>query len=400
MRRLTLSSLSFAMLSALAAGQSAPPFYIYQPVLPTTVTNFFRNQGASPIATNLITRLVADDITPIPGFAGQDVYRVSALLVNQSTETINFRYRIRFYQANGTAAAGPTGVLSPGTLISGFSPATTSLTSQAIGYRGVNPAAGAFVVPNGTFWAGISFDNFNGATGANGAQLNALGVSLNPAITGSNTDTYFRTTNAGDFLAANPAGAQAQFTSGVQSQFAWLVSVQGQNYVGTITLGDVTAPIVPRTITLRVVAGGNTIATRSIAFGDTTTALSSVTLAEAGPFTPVVGPARLPIGATDLKLIVGGASFLDRVVPLTVPSPPSPSSASPALSFGVISLINGDVDQNGEVDLTDIDLVIADYLTAGGTTEGTITDLDANGEVDLTDIDVAIANYLQADELP
>lgn len=58
----------------------------------------------------------------------------------------------------------------------------------------------------------------------------------------------------------------------------------------------------------------------------------------------------------------------------------------------------GDVDNNGEVDLTDIDLVIADYLTPGGSIEGDITDLDNSGEVDLTDIDIAVGNYLLSDD--
>lgn len=55
----------------------------------------------------------------------------------------------------------------------------------------------------------------------------------------------------------------------------------------------------------------------------------------------------------------------------------------------------GDVDANGEVDLTDIDLIIASYLNSGN---NLVEDLDGNGEVDLTDIDIAIGNYLSGDE--
>ena len=53
--------------------------------------------------------------------------------------------------------------------------------------------------------------------------------------------------------------------------------------------------------------------------------------------------------------------------------------------------IPGDVDGSGEVDLTDIDLVIANYLTSNAQ-----FDIDLSGEVDLTDVDIAIANYLRA----
>lgn len=60
---------------------------------------------------------------------------------------------------------------------------------------------------------------------------------------------------------------------------------------------------------------------------------------------------------------------------------------------------NGDVDNSTEVDLTDIDLLIAAYLLAEGQPGfSDALDVDGSGEIDLTDIDIAIANYLQADE--
>lgn len=60
---------------------------------------------------------------------------------------------------------------------------------------------------------------------------------------------------------------------------------------------------------------------------------------------------------------------------------------------------NGDVNDSGEVDLTDIDLVVGAYLSAiGSASYDRSVDLDGSAEVDLTDIDVAIANYLEADE--
>lgn len=61
-----------------------------------------------------------------------------------------------------------------------------------------------------------------------------------------------------------------------------------------------------------------------------------------------------------------------------------------------VSLPNGDVNSDGEVDLTDIDLAIADYLTSTWQT-GRFSDVDRSGEVDLTDLDIIIGNYLNAD---
>lgn len=67
---------------------------------------------------------------------------------------------------------------------------------------------------------------------------------------------------------------------------------------------------------------------------------------------------------------------------------------SASTNVGALNLINGEATPDGEVDLTDIDTVIANYLQSGPTP--LTGDLDWTGEVDLTDIDIAIANYLQS----
>lgn len=60
-----------------------------------------------------------------------------------------------------------------------------------------------------------------------------------------------------------------------------------------------------------------------------------------------------------------------------------------------LNLFNGDVDQSGEVDLTDIDIAIGNYLTNLGPEAGNV---DYSEEVDLTDIDIIIGNYLRSGE--
>ncbi len=57
-------------------------------------------------------------------------------------------------------------------------------------------------------------------------------------------------------------------------------------------------------------------------------------------------------------------------------------------SIGAVTLINGDVDNNGEVDAADIDLIIQAFGNAGGS-----GDIDGSGEVDAADIDIALSNF-------
>lgn len=62
-------------------------------------------------------------------------------------------------------------------------------------------------------------------------------------------------------------------------------------------------------------------------------------------------------------------------------------------------LPGGDVDDSGEIDLTDIDLVISAYLTTPSDPGYVLNaDVDNSGEVDLTDVDIVISHYLQSDQ--
>jgi len=63
------------------------------------------------------------------------------------------------------------------------------------------------------------------------------------------------------------------------------------------------------------------------------------------------------------------------------------------------SLVNGDVDDSGEVDAADIDAVIAAFGASVGDPNYSISvDVDGSDEVDAADIDVVIANFGAADE--
>lgn len=167
----------------------------------SNVTSFlgqaYANGGAADQAGNAISRLVADDITPLGTFAGQSVTSFTFSVANLNTVAVSARARVRFYQDNA-------GV--PGTLITGytfnalaFNPGVALLTAN------VGPG---FNMPGTKFWAGLTFDNNTGATGASLAQINSLGVGLfNPPTRGSSVDGMWLSTAAGSNFVSNPAGA-------------------------------------------------------------------------------------------------------------------------------------------------------------------------------------------------
>ena len=89
-------------------------------------------------------------------------------------------------------------------------------------------------------------------------------------------------------------------------------------------------------------------------------------------------------------LIVNGPTQLRRVIDV--------SSVLVPTNIGDVVLLNGDATGDGEVDLSDVDAVIADYLQSSGASSGYITDLDMTGEVDLNDLDIVANNYGRGDE--
>jgi hypothetical protein len=168
--------------------------------------------GAANQAGNTITRLAADDITPAAGFSGSNISRITFSVANLNSANVSARARVRFYNGDGTGGA-------PGTVLAGFSFNPISF-APGVSLFFFNPGA-AFNIPSGTFWAGMTFDDNTGATGATAAQLNNLGQGVfNPPVIGSSADQIFVTTGAGSFLAANPAGA-TQTIPGSVANLGW-----------------------------------------------------------------------------------------------------------------------------------------------------------------------------------
>ena len=194
----------------------------------SNVTSFlgqgFVNGGSALQGTNRITRLVADDILPTGDNAGQDVLELVFSVANFNSVPVTVRARVRFWFDNagapGTYYNVPAAVgfsFNPLT----FSPGVTLVTGTL--------APALFTMPQGIaqsappFWAGITFDDFNGTTGATAAQMDLIGQGLfDPADVGFSDDVAFQTTAAGSFFTiSNPAGATFNFGGDPPANFGW-----------------------------------------------------------------------------------------------------------------------------------------------------------------------------------
>lgn len=183
----------------------------------SNVTNFlgsaFANGGATVISGNTITKLVADDLVPAGGFGGLNVAGFTFSVANFGASATTARARVRFYLPDGAGGG-------PGTYFTGFSfnpiafPVGVTLYSTTL--------AGQMTMPAGAFWAGMTFDNNTGGTGATAAQLDLLGQGIfNPPTVGSSADIMYVTTAAGSFTSNAPAGAFNDFGGNPVASFGW-----------------------------------------------------------------------------------------------------------------------------------------------------------------------------------
>lgn len=178
-------------------------------------------QGTAP-AINTITTLVADDIS-LSDSRAVNITSFEFTVSNLSTTAIKARPRVRFYLGDGANGG-------PGTLLTGFSFGGATGVGSTFPARSVitlpeftGNTSTLFTVPaNSYFWAGVTFDNNTGATGATAAQLNNLGQGLfDPPTIGNSVDAAFQTTAAGSFLGNNPAGGLFNFGGSPIASFGW-----------------------------------------------------------------------------------------------------------------------------------------------------------------------------------
>ena len=195
----------------------------------SNVTSFLgsgvANGGATLQGTNTITKLMADDIVPTGANAGYDVVQFKFSVVNFNSVPLTFRPRVRFWLADGAGGAPGTYYSVPAAVGYTFNPVTMNAGSATI-FTATIPA-GQFTMPGVPFWAGMTFDNNGGATGATAAQLNNLGQALfNPPTIGTSADQFFLTQAAGSFFPTNnPAGSLANLGGNPPANFGWEFTV-------------------------------------------------------------------------------------------------------------------------------------------------------------------------------
>ncbi len=191
------------VLSLAAVGAASQAAIMFDNIGPANSN--FAGAGVTQAASanqsgNQITRMFAQKLIMSPSAAGLAVHRVQFSVANFNTAAVSVRARIRFFQTDGASGG-------PGTFIAGFSFNPISFGAGVTVVTGTL-GAGLNVPVNSQMWAGLTFDNNTGGTGATAAQMDLMGQGLfnNPPLVGSTQDDIFRSTAAGSFLASNPAG--------------------------------------------------------------------------------------------------------------------------------------------------------------------------------------------------
>jgi hypothetical protein len=195
----------------------------------SNVSNFlgqgYANGGATLQGANTITTLVADDITPVGTYGGMDVVQFKFSAVNFNSVAVTFRPRVRFWFADGAGGAPGTYYNLPAPVGYSFNPVTVSAMTVTVFTANISP--GQFTMPGSTFWAGITFDDNGGTTGATAAQLDNIGQGIfDPPTTGASADRAFQTQAAGSFFGVNsPAGALFYLGGSPPTNFGWEFTV-------------------------------------------------------------------------------------------------------------------------------------------------------------------------------
>ena len=212
-------TLALTLLLGLGVSQANAQTIGYSDI--TTFTGFGYGAGGATVqAGDDITALVADDINFAPGLAGQGVTAFEFSVVNFNSVAVSARARVRFYGTSATTGG-------PGTYLTGVTFNPITFGAGSVGLFTFSSATPFFNVPtNSSIWAGITFDDNGGATGATAAQLNGLGQGIfNPPTIGSSQNVFFQTTAAGSFVQNNPSGGFFNFGSSPVANFGWQFTV-------------------------------------------------------------------------------------------------------------------------------------------------------------------------------
>ena len=214
-----VAGLAWASLGAPRAGAAVSTTTVYSD-LTQDPSGEYQPIGPGSTATvgaGTYSQLIADDITPIAGHAGETVSSVEFDLFNGGTTPVTFDTELRFY--DNTGSGGASGFFSgaaPGNLLYSYDTVPITLAAGVVQtYEVLLPSTGStFALPSGTFWAGLAFDDGDGTTGATADQLDNLGpVYANPVTVGSSQDEFFQSDDAETFTGNDPVGGLYSFSA-------------------------------------------------------------------------------------------------------------------------------------------------------------------------------------------
>jgi len=178
--------------------------------------------------------MAADDLNLV----GTPPYAVNGfrfVVTDLNAVDVSARPLVRFYRANGMDGG-------PGTLIEAR---TYNPIVFHAGVVGTIKTSSQFPLPTSSIWAGITFDNNGGTTGATAAQLDNLAQGIfSPPEVGTSADQYFVTTAAGSFDSNNPVGTITNFGGAPPADFGWEI-LTAQDVDLSITKSDGVATAAP-----------------------------------------------------------------------------------------------------------------------------------------------------------
>jgi uncharacterized protein (TIGR03437 family) len=275
---------------------SAPATLVYQNTANPTGSGFAFN-GHATLGSNLAANVDMNMLTLAAGSAGQSISALSVLAYNFNSVAVEGRPTMYIWAADD--GGNPTSLLGsfvlPITSFAAGSQQTLSLTL---------PGSGIIVPANGEIWAGIGFDNDNGASTIAGTQLDNLGaLTYHPATVGTDgPNAYFM--GPGTSLndpAVNPFGSAftANYGWTVQATATLALPAPSITSGGVVPLNSTVATIQPSEW---VSIYGTNLASSTVTWnGNFPTSLggTSVTIGGKAAYLWYVSPTQINLQAPD-----------------------------------------------------------------------------------------------------
>jgi hypothetical protein len=145
------------------------------------------NGGVATDGVNTRTLFVADDIVPLPEYASADLVSVKIAVGNYNPVPVTVRLNAMLFDPDGPAGG-------PGTHVMSIIFSSLILDPLVVTVLSAMVPPGLFPMPDGPFWAGVSFDDDEGTAMVTPGQLANLGVAyFDPPQVGSSENRLFIT---------------------------------------------------------------------------------------------------------------------------------------------------------------------------------------------------------------